>query len=177
LDELREWARRDPESALAWGKQQTNTLERDEALTAACFQMVQSDPARAVTLAEEFQLNNDAVLDNLAQQWAAKDLTTAYNWILTQPAGDQRNALATGMAFVWSQTAPGDAAQFVAEQIPPGSAQDEAAMMVLHQWALADSAAANAWVQQFPEDPFRNRALNELASIAEYKQNSAQSKQ
>jgi hypothetical protein len=176
LDELRAWARKDPEAALSWGQQQTNNAERGEALTDACFQIAQTDPERAVMLAEQFNLDNDAVLENLAQQWAAKDLTTAQNWIAAQPSGNQRDALTTGIAFIWSQTEPANAAQFVVQQIPPGSAQDEAAMMVLHQWALVDSSEASAWVQQFPESPLRNRALNELEGIARYKQGIVQSK-
>jgi hypothetical protein len=176
LDELRAWARKDPEAALTWGQQQTNNAERNEALTDACFQIAQTDPERAVVLAEQFNLNNDAVLENLAQQWAAKDLTTAQNWIAAQPSGNQRDALATGVAFIWSQTEPANAAQFVVQQIPPGFAQDEAAMMVLHQWALVDSTGASAWVQQFPESPLRNRALNELEGIARYKQDIVPSK-
>jgi hypothetical protein len=176
LDELREWARKDPESALVWGQHQTNNAERSEVLTDVCFQIAQADSERAVTLAEKFQLNKDAVLNNLAQQWATKDLITAQNWISAQPSGDQRDALATGMTFIWSQTAPADAAQFVAQQMAPGYAQDEAAMMVLHQWALVDSTGASAWVQQFPESPLRNRALNEIEGIARYKEGIAQSK-
>jgi hypothetical protein len=175
LDELRGWARKDPEAALIWGQQQTNNVERNEALTDACFQIAQTDPKRAVVLAEQFNLSNDGVLQNLAQQWAAKDLTTAYNWILTQPAGDQRDALATGMTFIWSQTEPSGAAQFVTQQMSPGSTQDEAVMMVLHQWALVDLTGAGAWVRQFPEGSLRNRALNELSGIARYKQSIAQS--
>ena len=175
LDELRAWARKDPEAALTWGQQQTNNAERNEALTDACFQIAQTDSKRAVVLAEQFNLNKDVVLNNLAQQWAGKDLTTAYNWIVAQPAGDQRDALATGMTFIWSQTEPANAAQFVTQQMSPGSAQDEAVMMVLHQWALVDPTGASTWVQQFPESPLRNRALNELSGIAKYKQSIAQS--
>jgi hypothetical protein len=176
LDELRVWARKDPEAALIWGQQQTNNAERGEALTDACFQIAQANPQRAVVLAEQFNLNKDAVLENLAQQWAAKDPTTACNWITAQPAGDQRDALVAGMTFIWSQTEPANAAQFVVQQMPPGSAQDEAVMMVLHQWAFVDSTGASAWVQQFPESPLRDRALNELSGIARYKQALAQSK-
>jgi hypothetical protein len=176
LSELRDWARKDPETALIWGQQQTNSSERTEVLTDACFQIAQADPERAVILAEQLNLSKDVVLENLAQQWAAKDLTMAYNWIMAQPAGDQRDALATGIAFVWSQTEPVNAALFVAQQIPPGPVQDEAAIMVLHQWALVDSTGASAWAQQFPENPLRNRALNELSGMAQYKQAIAQSK-
>jgi hypothetical protein len=169
LNQLRAWARTDPEAALAWGRQQTNNAERNEALTDACFQIAQTDPQRAVVLAEQFDLNKDAVLENLGQQWAGKDLSAACNWIGSQPEGDQRNALATGMTFVWSQTEPLGAAKFVVQQMTPGTAQDEAAIMVLHQWALLDPIGANAWAQQFPNTPLRDRALNELSGIERYK--------
>jgi hypothetical protein len=169
LNKLRAWARRDPETALIWGQQQTNNAD-------ACFQIAQADPGRAVKLAEQLNLNKDTVSQNLAQQWAGQDLTTAYNWISAQPAGDRRDALATGLTFVWSQSEPLNAAQFVVQQMSPGPAQDEAIMMVLHQWALTDFAGASAWAQQFPDNPLRIRALNELQGIATYKQALAQSK-
>ena len=176
LSQIRNWARKDPESALVWGQQQPDGAERSEALTDVCFQIAQIDPARAVALAEQFNLSNDAVLKNLAQQWAAKDLTTAYNWITRQPEDDRRVALITGMAFMWSQKEPMGAAQFVMQQIPSGAAQDEAVMMVLHQWALVDLTGASTWAQQFPEGQLQNRALNELAGIAAYEQSLGQSK-
>jgi len=147
LSQIRNWARKDPESALVWGQQQPDGAERSEALTDVCFQIAQIDPARAVALAEQFNLSNDAVLKNLAQQWAAKDLTTAYNWITRQPEDDRRVALITGMAFMWSQKEPMGAAQFVMQQIPSGAAQDEAVMMVLHQWALVDLTGIAAYEQ------------------------------
>jgi hypothetical protein len=168
LTRLREWAGKDPESALAWGEQQPDNPERNEVLADACFQIARTDPRRAVMLAEQFHLNPDAVVENLAQQWAAKDLTAAYGWIAAQPADGQRNALVTGLTFIWSQSEPLNAAQFVVQQMAPGPAQDEAIIMVLHQWALADRTAAGAWVEQFPESPLRNRALNELAGLAQY---------
>ena len=175
LNRLRSWARADPEAALIWGRQQTNEAERSEALTDACFQIAGVNPERALALAEQFNLSQDAALENLAQQWAAKDLTAAYSWIMRQPADDRRNAMMTGMTFIWSQTEPAVAAQFVAQQMSPGAAQDEAVMMVLHQWALGDATGAGAWVQQFPESPLRDRALHELAGIEQYKHGLAQS--
>lgn len=53
----------------------------------------------------------------------------------------------------------------VATQISQGPAQEEAAICVLHQWALQDINAAQTWAMNFPEDPLRNRAMNELSII------------
>jgi hypothetical protein len=78
--------------------------------------------------------------------------------------------LATGVTFVWAQSDPAGAAQFVLQVMSTGSAQDQAVMMVLHQWALTDLPGANRWAQEFPEGPLRSRALNELSNFAQYKQ-------
>ena len=169
--EIRDWARKDPEAALAWAQLQPGTdPARDEALTDACFQIAQSDPKRAVVLAGQFKLNRDSVLQPLAQQWAAKDLPTACSWVAEQVDDDQRNALATGVTYIWSQTEPASAAQYVLNQMTPGSAQDAAVLMVLHQWATKDAPGAAAWVEQFSAGPMRDLALNELAGIARHQQ-------
>lgn len=169
--EIRDWARKDPEAALAWGQLQPGTDPvREEALTDACFQIAQTDPKRAVVLAGGFKLNRDSVLQPLAQQWAAQDLPAACRWVAEQPDDDQRNALATGVTFIWSQTEPASAAQYVLDQMTPGSSQDAAVLMVLHQWATRDTAGAAAWVEQFSPGPMRDLAMNELAGIARHQQ-------
>ena len=176
LERLRDWARREPEAALKWGMQQPDGTNRNEVLTDACFQIGQTDPMRAATLAERLKLSGDAVLENLARQWASKDLTAAYKWMISQPENDYRDAFATGMAFELAQKEPVNAARFVLQEISSGSVQNEAVMMVLHQWALTDLSGATAWVKQFPEGELQNRALNELSGIARYRRSLAPSK-
>jgi len=170
LEELKRWVRLDPKAALAWAMNETDDALRREVLVEASFQMAQADPAQAVALAERFDLGqgSGAVLENLAQQWADTDLPAAYSWALGQPAGEQRDELVGRVAFVWSRSEPAEAARLVAEQIPPGPVQTEAAMSVLHQWGQLDFAAANVWAEQFPENSIRERARNELAGIALY---------
>ena len=161
--EIRAWARKDPEAALAWAQRQPDSDDaRKEALTDACFQIVQTDPERAVTLAERFNLNQDAVLANLAQQWAGKDLTTASRWVADQPEGDPRNALIKGVTLSWSQTDPAAAAQFVVGKMSPGSALDASVMMVVHQWVTTDLDGARRWVEQYPAGPLQDQLMGEL---------------
>lgn len=167
--EIRDWARKNPEAALAWAQRQPDSDDaRKEALTDACFQIAQTDPQRAVTLAERFHLNRDAVLTNITQQWATKDLTAAYHWVADQPDGDSRDAMTKGVALIWSQTDPAAAAQFVVEQMSPGSAQDAALMMVIHQWAATDLVGAGRWAAQYPAGPLRERLLGELAQVGQH---------
>jgi hypothetical protein len=107
------------------------------------------------------------VLESLAQQWAIADTPGALAWAGNLPASGERDQFLSRIAFVESQENPVAAASLVVDQISPGSAQDEAAMSVLHQWAGRDLTAAADWVARFPEGPLRTRARNELAGIIE----------
>lgn len=173
LDEFNDWVTKKPEAALAWAKQQPDSTMRQKMLAAICYHFAVNDPARAVALAEKFNLQNagnntNAILANLAQQWAMKDLTAAYDWGMQQPAGNQRDLLLQSIALIWSQSEPASAANFVVEQIPPGGVQTETVMSVLHQWAMTDFSGAYGWVKLFPEGLLRERAVAELNGIAQW---------
>jgi len=111
------------------------------------------------------------MLGNLAQQWAERDLPSAISWAGNYPPGENRDNLFARIAFAESQTSPANAAQMVVEQISPGSTQQEAAMSILHQWALQDMTRALAWAEQFPAGELYDRAIIELAGIAVYQAN------
>jgi hypothetical protein len=74
------------------------------------------------------------------------------------------------VAYAESESSPTDAASFVVGEMQAGPAQDEAAMAVLHQWALRDFTGASAWVNEFPEGNMRERAIRELKGLASYNQ-------
>jgi hypothetical protein len=162
------WAAQDSAGALTWAAALTDADERDAALTDVCRQVARSDLPEAIRLREQFVIDDrpDPALENLAQQWAEKDLSAALIWTLARAQGDQRDQLIARVAFIQSQTAPEEAARLAVEQIPPGETQNEAAISVLHQWALRDLAAATSWVERFPDGPLRERAVLELSSIA-----------
>lgn len=146
--------------------------ERNEALAAVCFGVAQSNPPDAIKLAQSLHLDEQPVgpMENLVQQWASSDLDSTLAWTDQQPAGTQRDALMSQVACILSQTDPKEAANLVLNQISPGSSQDEAVMMVLHQWAVQNLAAAAGWVENFPETPLRERALAELEGIARHRE-------
>jgi hypothetical protein len=105
-------------------------------------------------------------MEDIALTWAGKDLADALSWAASQPAGNQRDEIMARVAFMESRTAPEAAANLVIDEIPPGPAQDEAVISVLHQWAIQDFASAKAWAELFPSGPVRERALAELSGIA-----------
>jgi len=168
LSRLRDWAANDPDRALAWVLNLPAGQERDQALPALCFGLAQTDPAHAVEMAQTLHQPED-VMENLVQQWAANDVVSALVWANNLPAGGQRDQLLQRVTYVLSQTDPSDAAGLVLEQIPPGPAQDETVMTVVHQWGNQNLQAANAWVLTFPDGPLKERATEELNGIAQYK--------
>lgn len=164
----------DPHAALEWllqasdGKQSTS-LSADPKLQSAVV-----DAANRLMQRTGPQSGKDdpVILQNFVQLWAAVDLHSAYEWVHQIPASQARNALMVRVAFVGSRIAPGEAASLVVEELPPGIIQEEAAMMVLHQWALQDPDSAAAWVNLFPDEAFRGRALRELQGVTYYQRTS-----
>lgn len=143
--------------------------EREKILIAACLSWAQCDPRDALRVARELGLDqvSNGVFETILQKWADKDFSAALAWADHEAAGEQRDLLMTRLAFVRSQTQPDAAAKLVVDQIPPGPAQAEAGIAVLHQWALRDLKSASAWVERFPGD-LQDRAHAELAAVARY---------
>jgi hypothetical protein len=165
-DEIREWARQNPDAALAWLLTAPAGPKRDTVAEMVCAQLAQSDPARAVAFAESFAPPSSTLLENMVHQWADQDSAAAHAYALDKPAGEPRDRLLSRVAFVLSKENPADAAKLVAEHISPGPLQDEAAISVLYQWALRDTNAAASWAQLFPDGALRDRAITELQKIA-----------
>jgi hypothetical protein len=108
--------------------------------------------------------DDGGLLESLTLQWCEKESEAALDWALTQPAGEWQNRLVARASFVLSKLDPVRAAHLVSG-LEPGILQDEAAMAVLHQWALKDASAALEWAEAFSEPAFRERALAEISNL------------
>jgi hypothetical protein len=164
------WAASDPSAALNWAITLNNPAEREAILTEVCLQVAERDPAEAVRMRSQWVTDEkpNGGLEALTQRWAERDLPAALDWALSRAAGEQRDLLIARLALVQSQTSPIEAATLVAEKIPAGRAQTEAAMAVLNQWASHDMPAAGQWVARFPEGDLQARGFRELGSIARF---------
>jgi hypothetical protein len=159
------WTDMNVNDAESWALQLSNPTERNMVLGYVTFEEANTDPNRAVQILQDNQLSDDRrtiIVQNLAIQWAAQDVQPLYNWISTQPAGEQRDSLFERVALAQSQSDPVQAAQVVAENIAPGPIQDEAALYVLRQWAQQDMSGAVSWANQFPPD-LHDKALQVLS--------------
>jgi len=161
-DEAREWARANPDAALAWMLNAPAGEKRDTVAEIACAQIAESDPARAVSLAERYSGGCSNLLENLVHRWAEQNEPAATAYALSKPSGEERDRLLGRVAFTRSKENPIEAAKLVAEWISPGEVQNEAAISVLHQWASRDPNAALAWAQMFLDDGLRARAVAEV---------------
>jgi hypothetical protein len=162
------------QAALAEALKLPEGNERNQTLAAVCLALAQTDPADAMQLAQALNLDQQpgATTENIMQQWASSDMSSALQWASQQPAGEQRDSLMTRVALVMSQSDPSDAANLATSEIPAGPAQDDAVMMVLHQWAAQDLPAAIAWANTLSSSSpaLQQRALNELQGMADQRQ-------
>ena len=166
-DLLSAWAARDAEAALSWISSLEDPSARRSARSTVCLAVAEKDPRQAVVLALAHGADEDddrGLLEGLTMQWCEKESEAALDWAITQPPGEWRNRLVAGASFVVSKLDPVRAAHLVSE-LEPGTLQDEAAMAVLHQWALKDSSAALEWAEAFSEPAFRERALAEISNL------------
>jgi hypothetical protein len=164
-DEIRAWARRNPGRAWDWLVGAQEGAKRDTVAEMVCLKIAETNAAVAVMLADVFGAGCSNVLENLMVQWADADVQGAYTWAAAKPPGAQRDNLLGRIAFVESKTDPSDAATLVAEQIPPGRVQDEAAISVVYQWALKDPQAALNWAQSFSAGTLHDRAVTEVQNV------------
>jgi hypothetical protein len=163
------WAAQEASAALHWATMLTNATERSGILTDVCLQVAETNPETAVLTHSQYvsDQGQDAGLEALTQRWAERDLPAALNWALSRDEGVPRDELISRVAFVQSQTDPVAAATLAVEKIPPGKAQTEGVMAIVHQWGLRDLTAAKKWAEAFPQGNLRTRALNELNGIAQ----------
>jgi hypothetical protein len=131
--------------------------------------VAQTDPEAAIRAIENLSLPDDkSTLDSLAQLWATRDISAATTWALARPAGETRDSVVDRVGYVMAEKNPLEAANLVAKNITPGETQTEAAISILHRWALQDWSSARDWAHRFPEGPLRERAEREIAGIKFY---------
>lgn len=164
-DEIRQWTREHSAKALAWLANAPSGFQRDTVVEIACAQVAETDPARAVALAERYAGGCSNLLENLVFQWSARNESAARAYALSQPVGEARDRLLSRVALHHSRANPVEAATLVIEEMSPGQVQAEAVMTVVHQWTLRDPSQVQAWVQLFPEGDLKIRAAKEIENL------------
>jgi len=184
-----EWARNDPEGALAWART-LDDGERSKAISSVLSEMAASDPAAAA--AQLSSLGGEDLgrsYREIARQWGAKNWQEAQAWVNTLPADEQGGALSAaiqGLAREDPQMAASELAKMPADQIngdaveaaaqglaredPAAAAQwlvglkanDTGGAMrdVMMTWTATDPAGAVGFIQNQPEGEMRDEAAS-----------------
>jgi hypothetical protein len=129
----RQWAATDLNAAAAW----LTTLpasDRQHVAAATIAQVVQSDPAGAIRIAEALGTGvDDGSVERIVQLWTEESPGEAIAWVRTRPADPLRDRLVMRIAHVRSQQNPTEARQLITTLIAPGAAQ-AAALRELDAW-------------------------------------------
>lgn len=161
------WARQNVPAAVAWAQQLPPGDEQQNILAAVTSQAVFTDPLAALNLAVALPENagRNSLVSQAAGQWAALAPKDAAAWAaqITDPA--LRAEATSSVAIEMANNDPGSAATLAADSLPPGQLQNKTVIAVVQRWTTADPAAAQQWINQFPEGDVRQsaeRAMNEV---------------
>lgn len=162
---VREWAVRDAVAAIGWAAGLSDANESRMAMLQICTRVAEDDPAAAIRLALDHELDRGAgdFIAGLAAGWSARDLPAAREWVESQPQDELREVLMGSIVFELAKSDPSAAARMVAERMGSGEPQMEAAISVVNRWISQDPQAAASWVETFPEGDLKERARRELS--------------
>lgn len=155
-----EWAKQDPEGALAWAK----TLEgrdSEQATVKALSQIASTDPSRAAELTSG--LTGDALSKanrSIAAEWAKKDWAATESFVNDLPADQQGAALGAAVEALASENP--QLAATKALEIPEGEARDEAVESVAESMARENPAEAADWIVKNGTEKAQKEAMRDV---------------
>lgn len=159
-----EWAKNDPEGALAWAK--TLDREKGQAMTAVLREIAATDPQKASTLLasiDESERGN--AVGTLARQWGAKNFSEAETWIRSLPADQQDEAMASALRGLAGQD-PQLASQKVAA-MADGEEKNRALSVIAETWSRENPKAALDWlVSQGNDEATRDGMRDVMGNLA-----------
>lgn len=159
-----EWARNDPEAALAWSRALTGDA-RDAALGSVCRELADADPDKAWDLSNELTPDRRAeLLTAIAVNWGRVDHNGIERRIaaLSEFPEETRNNLRVTALLGHSEKMP-EAALDKLSALPPGPERDAAISQVVDgSFAQHDAAAAARWVIDHTEENYRNDHLTRI---------------
>ncbi len=155
------WAERAPEEAAGWVESLGFGPVRDSAAAA----LVESWAARAPDAAARWARSEAAgrgdfaLLEDAVERYTAQDPAGALNFIRSLNPGVETAAAARAYVRSGAQQYPADTAAWIAA-LPPGDPlyQDSHAGDLMREWALSDSVAASAWLEDQPDGRLREAA-------------------
>jgi len=154
-----EWAKSNPEAALAWAQTLKGT-DKDQAMAAVVREMAMTSPQKAVQLAATMEGEaKTSAFESIASQWGAKNFSEAEAWIKTLPADQQDAAMASAIRSLANKD-PQLASQKVAA-MADGDAKSRAISEIVDSWSRENPKDAAAWLSSQGTDT-NSRAMRDL---------------
>lgn len=145
-----EWAKLDPEAALAWANGLTGN-NQTSALRSIISELAGTDPTKAAQIASTLSGDEQVrAYGDIAEKLATKDFASAEAFINGLPADARSRALSDALN-VLARTDPQGAAAKLAG-MAEGNDRDRAISGIAEGWARQDPAAAAAWLSQQTSD-------------------------
>ncbi len=155
-----EWAKQDPEGAMAWAKG-LEGRDSDQAVVKALSQIASTDPARAADLTSGLQ--GEALTKantEIAGEWAKSDWGEAESFISSLPADQQGEALGAAVRSLANED-PRLAASKALE-IPEGKGREDAIENVAKSLARENPEDAANWVVKNGGEEAQRGAMQDI---------------
>lgn len=154
-----EWAKQDPQAAMAWANGLSSG--KDEALASVIGEVAREDPVKAASMLGGI----DAELAGgsyraVAESYGAKDFAAAQAWIQGLPADQQAGAMAAAISGL-ARTDPAAAAAQVAS-MEDGGSKDRAVRNVVGSMAMEDPQGAAEFLTQNGSADAQEGSMREL---------------
>jgi len=186
-----EWAKQDPQAALAWASSLTGG-DKNRAMTSVIREVAMNDPKRAAELAGSMDPSERGdAYQSIARSYGSKNFGEAESWIRTLPSDEQGRAMAAALeglsqtdpTLAWSKAqamADGDdknrALRNVLENLAKQDSstalkqlssltpeqQERSIGPVIQNLAVTDNAAALKYVESLAPGPVRDRGVQEV---------------
>jgi hypothetical protein len=141
------WTRQHAAAAIDWAVSLSDVDERDAALTNISLELARARPQLALQVLGRRSRapSPDVALEGVIQQWATNDFAAAYAWADAQPAGLDRDALFTRLAFARVEQNPADAARIANSAFSVEAQRLDTISMIARRWGAQDPMAVREW--------------------------------
>ena len=162
-----QWADKDFAAAMSWSSQLPAGEEKQSVIMQVAYEGSRNAPLEAMKLATGLPPSSarDDLLAHVASQWAGQEPEAAAKWAHEIPDLDVRARLLGNVMVAWSDQNPAEAAAFASKSLSAEDSKDDIVVGIVQRWTQKDPATAAQWVENFPEGPVRNSALESLVQI------------
>jgi hypothetical protein len=160
IRDVRAWAERDPEAAIAWVDELTDDAKWEALSSAICLQTFQHNPAEALTLADRFRTDgrSGGLTRLLLSSWAEQDAPAAVAWVNNKAEPAARDFLFSAILQAEASHSPRNALARL-NILSSETEKLQAFGQIIATWSGRDITDAARYVSALPVGAFKQTAL------------------